>query len=252
MTPADLPPEKAHALLTVQLEKLQAFRGRNYQEAEAEEEEWSQLTEKIIIRSFGSDSPNHDNFLMALHAGEHYMRLPGGPIPHGLYQQNFESRQKACLAALRSSIAELAIDLPDAGIKGTYDAGEQYEYYRDVTACLKLAQKEILIVDPYLSRELFEVYADAITRGIVFRLLSSNVPADVLTVAKKYATGGNLDFRTSKSFHDRVMFVDNRVWVSGQSIKDAASKKPTYIVELDEPSMRQIYEQIWSSASKLI
>ena len=142
--------------------------------------------------------------------------------------------------------------MPDVGIKGTYDAGEQYEYYRDVTACLKLAQREIFIIDPYLSKEIFEVYADAITRGVAFRLLSSNVPADVLIVAKKYAAGGNLDFRTSASIHDRVLFVDNRVWVSGQSIKDAASKKPTYIVELDEPSMRQIYEPIWISASKLI
>jgi hypothetical protein len=251
-TPPDLPPEKAYTLLNVQLEKLQSFKGRSYLEAKADEDEWSQLTEKFVIRSFGSDGPNHLNFFRARAAGEHRALMYDEEVPHDRYQRNFEARHQAYESLLRSCIAELAIDRPDAEIKGTYDAGEQYEYYRDVTARLKLAKKEVFIIDPYLSREIFEVYADTITRGVVFRLLSSNVPADVLAVAKKYAAGGNLDFRTSASIHDRVLFVDNRVWVSGQSIKDAASKKPTYIVELDEPSMRQIYEPIWISASKVI
>jgi hypothetical protein len=252
VTPPDLPPEKAYALLNVQLEKLQALKGRSYAAAKADEDEWSQLTEKLVIRSFGSDGPNHVNFFRARAAGEHRVVMFDEGVPHQRYQRNFEARQQAYESLLKSCIAELAIDLPGAGIKGTYDAGEQYEYYRDVTECLKVAQKEIFIIDPYLGREIFEIYANAITRGVVFRLLSSNVPADVLAVAKKYAAGGNLDFRTSASIHDRVLFVDNRVWVSGQSIKDAASKKPTYIVELDEPSMRKIYEPVWTSASKLI
>ncbi len=183
MTPPDLPPEKAHALLNGQLENLKAFKGRNYAEAKADEDEWSQLTEKFVIRSFGSDGPNHNNFFRARNAGEHRVLMFDEDVPHDSYQRNFEARQRAFESLLRSCIAELAIDLPDAGIKGTYDAGEQYEYYRDVTACLKLAQKEIFIIDPYLSKEIFEVYANAITRGVAFRLLSSNVPADTLAVA---------------------------------------------------------------------
>lgn len=153
---------------------------------------------------------------------------------------------------LRSSIAELAIDLPDVGIKGTYDAGQEYEYYRDVTACLKHATREIFIIDAYLSKEIFEVYADAIPCTVRFRLLSTNAPGDVQVVASKYAAGGNLEFRDSTSIHDRVLFADTRAWVSGRSLKDAARKKPTYIVEIDEASMRRIYEPIWSTASKLI
>jgi hypothetical protein len=59
-------------------------------------------------------------------------------------------------------------------------------------------------------------------------------------------------FCASTLIHDRVIFVDKRVWLSGQSIKDAAKKKPTYIVEHDEPPMREIYERIWQSASVVI
>ncbi len=180
------------------------------------------------------------------------MRLYGEPVPHERYQRNFEARQQACEATLKSCVAELELDLPDTGIKGLYEPGEQYEFYRDVTTCLKLALTEIFIIDPYLNEEIFDVYAGAITRAVRFRLLSANISASVQGLAEKYAAGGNLQFRHSASIHDRVLFADDRVWVSGQSLKDAARKKPTYIVELDGPSMRKIYEPIWNSASTLI
>ena len=41
----------------------------------------------------------------------------------------------------------------------------------------------------------------------------------------KYVTGGNFQLRSSTAIHDRVIFQDNRVWVIGQSLKDAAKKK---------------------------
>lgn len=52
--------------------------------------------------------------------------------------------------------------------------------------------------------------------------------------------------------HDRVLFIDSRCWVIGQSIKDAAKKKPTYIVEHSSILMRHIYEEIWSKAPALV
>jgi hypothetical protein len=149
VTSPDLLPEKAYPLFNAQLEKLKALNGRNYTAAKADEDEWSQLTEKLVIRSFGSDGPNHLNFFRARNAGEHRALMYGEGVPHDRYQRNFEARQQAYESLLRSCIAELAIDLPDTEIKRTYDAGEQYEYYRDVTSCLKLAQKEIFIVDPF-------------------------------------------------------------------------------------------------------
>jgi hypothetical protein len=121
-----------------------------------------------------------------------------------------------------------------------------------VTSCLKLAQKEIFVIDPYLNTEIFDVYANAIPRTVGFRLLSAKLPADVLTLAQKYAAGGNFAFRSSNSIHDRVLFADGRVWLTGQSLKDAAKKKPTYIVEHDEPLMRGVYENIWQSATTIV
>lgn len=251
-TPADLPAEKAAAALARQLDSLQKLKGRNYQEAKPDEQEWRNLTEKLIIRSFGSGSANLSHFHSANWAGEHYAAAYGEDIPHDLYQSNYNKRIQAYEGVLNSCLAELKLDLPDQEIKGVYEAGEEYEFYHDVKSILSMAQKEIFVIDPYVSAEIFDVYASAIPRTVLFRLLSANIPSEVKTLAQKYAAGGNLQFRTSSSIHDRVLFADGRVWVCGQSLKDAAKKKPTYIVELDEPAQRQIYEPIWNAAAQAI
>jgi hypothetical protein len=253
-TPADLLTEKAYSVLRNQLTKLQDLKGRNYQEVGAAEDEWYQLTAKLVLRSFGSESPNYHTFRRCLSVGEHFISSDygGGVDNHRQDQRNFEARGQAYEAALRSCISELELDLPETEIKGVYGPGQEYEFYRDVTGCLKLAQKEVLVIDPYLSTEIFDVYASAISRSVSFRLLSANVPADVRTLAQKYATGGNFAFRASDSIHDRVLFADARVWLTGQSLKDAARKKPTYIVEHDEPLMRGVYESIWQNATVVI
>ena len=254
-TAPDLPPEKAYSVLSAQLEKLQIFKGQDYQKAKAAEDEWYHLTEKLVMRAFGSASPNYRNFRNARIAGEPTAVIAFGDhegVDHELYQRNFQARLQAYEGALKSSLAELELDLPDAEIKGVYEPGQEYEFYRDLKSILATAQREIFVIDPYLNAEIFDVYAGSIPRTVTFRLLSNNIPADVKTLAQKYASGGNLQFRVSTLIHDRVVFVDKRVWVSGQSIKDAAKKKPTYIVEHDEPPMREIYERIWQLASVVI
>ena len=50
-TPPDLAPERAYKLLSAQLEKLNDFKNLNYQQAEQQESEWFQLTQKLVLRS---------------------------------------------------------------------------------------------------------------------------------------------------------------------------------------------------------
>ncbi len=247
-TPPDLLPERAYEVLKAQLAKLQEMKGRDYRTVDATENELFQLTAKLVMRSFGSGSPNYTAFRRASSAGSYVMQI-GDYVDHGRNQHNFEARLQAYESSLKSCISELELDLPDTGIKGVYEPGEEYEFYRDVSNCLKLAQKEILVIDPYLNTGIFNEYASAIPRTVKFRLLSANIPSDVMTLAQKYVSGGNFALRNSNSIHDRVLFADNRVWVIGQSLKDAARKKPTYMVEHDEPLMRGLYESIWQAAA---
>jgi hypothetical protein len=250
VSPPDLPPEKAHPLLKGQLATLQELKGQTYREARATEDEWFNLTERLVLRSFGSGSTNYSRFRAARSAGERFLSAFTDEARDNLMnQRNFEARLQAYEPVLKSSITELELDLPDKEINGVYEPGEEYEFYKDITGCLSLAQREIFVIDPYLSVEIFDVYACAIPRTVVFRLLSANVPPDVRTLAQKYASGGNFEFRSTNAIHDRVLFADGHVWLTGQSLKDAAKRKPTYIVEHDETLMRPVYEQIWQAST---
>lgn len=224
-TPPDLQPDKAFSVLSGQLQFLQELKGLRYSDGEAKEREWAQFTAKMIMRTFGSDSPNKTNFSRALSTGDYYMTPYGGAENHGLNQRNYDARIQAYEGVLNSCLAELRIDMPELEIQAVFEPGQEYEFYRAVKTILGFAAKEIFVVDPYVSVEMFDVYAGAIPRTVSFRLLSANVPAAVLPVAQKYASGGNLQFRGTNAIHDRVIFADNRVWVLGQSLKNAAPKK---------------------------
>jgi hypothetical protein len=249
----DIPAERAYELFSQQLEKLKSFSGLTYQQAEPTEREWFQLSEKLMARSFGKDSSNYRNFSDAHSAGRYQRRAYGAVgVDHRLHQSNFAARCKAYEIALNSTLAELKLDMPEDEIKGVYESGEEYEFYRDVKFVVGLAHTELFVVDAYLSTEIFDVYAASIPRSVRFRLLGANVRPEVVALGAKYASGGNFQFRSSSAIHDRVIFVDQRVWVCGQSLKDAAKNKPTYIVEHDESLMRPIYESVWNSALPLL
>ena len=64
------------------------------------------------------------------------------------------------------------------------------------------------------------------------RILTDEVRGNLLAVAKKYSSRGDFELRSSGEIHDRHVFVDGRGWMIGQSVKDAARKKPTYMVEI--------------------
>jgi hypothetical protein len=247
-----LAPERAHAAVKKQLESLNALRGENYIEAEHEEQEWMQLTQNIIERSFGNPSTNLNHFFVARSAGEHFVVPYGAGIPHGANQHNFEERIKAFEAFLKGVLSELSLIMPEKELQGQYNIGDEYRFYRDIKAILSLATSEVMIVDPYLSTEIFDTYIDGIEKTLFLRMLTNNLPGNVKAIANKYAVNGKIQLRSSGEIHDRLLLIDQRVWFIGQSIKDAAKKKPTYIVEQDGALVRQIYEGIWNRAEVVI
>jgi hypothetical protein len=247
-TPPSLSPEKAHLVLSKQLELLRDLKALGHHEGIPKEQEWANFTGNIVLRAFGSDSPNINQFVGAGSAGEYFVIPFGASEDPNHTERNYQARLQAYEGVLNGCLSELSLDLPEPEIKGVFEPGQEYELYVAVKTILGFANQEIFVVDPYLSSELFDLYAGAIPRSVSFRLLSNNIPTGVLQLAYKYAAGGNLKVRTTNAIHDRVLFADSRVWLCGQSLKDAARKKPTYIVEHDEPLMRTVYENIWGNS----
>src|SRR6266436_3186041 len=96
-TPPDLSPEKAYAVLSRQLESLQALKHLEYQEGKPKEKEWAQLTGNIIARAFASDSHNRSHFAHAGSAGDYFITTDFGYAgeDHALNQRNYAARIQA-------------------------------------------------------------------------------------------------------------------------------------------------------------
>jgi hypothetical protein len=249
--PPTVAPDRALRALTQQLDSLQKLKNRNYQEVEAEETEWTHLTQSIIEAACGDPSSGLDRFHMAAHAGVHIM---GRTSPQE-HQNNFESRVREYDALLRSMISVFRLQLPEEEIKGVYEPGEQYAFYRDLTSLVATVTTEIFIVDAYLDEQIFNLYVDKVPASATVRILSNKIGANVETVAKMCVKSRPLELRSSADVHDRAVFLDQRGWVTGQSIKDAARKKPTYLIELGEPLLsaaRDIHNRIWATATVVI
>ncbi|HEU0047145.1 MAG TPA: hypothetical protein VFQ43_06040 [Nitrososphaera sp.] len=159
----------------------------------------------------------------------------------------------AFAAMLKSSLAELELMMPEPEIAGAYEPGDEYQFYRDLKTIVGFAARDLFIIDNYLDTQLFDVYVENINPAVSIRVLTNQVSDPLRVVAEKFAKRGNFELRSSKDAHDRVAFADDRCWVIGQSIKDAAKKKPTYIVEHSgATSMKGMYEAIWTSAVAVV
>ena len=154
-------------------------------------------------------------------------------------------------ALLRSAIAKLELQAPKATAK-VYGPGDAYDVYRDLGQLISAAKSSVFLADPYTDEEVFELYLERLDKNVAIRLLTRPPSAALRKVASKFAARPGMKFeaRFTEKIHDRVIVVDNTdCWVIGQSIKDAATKKPTYLLPVDAVSdMVRLYEEAWNDA----
>lgn len=156
------------------------------------------------------------------------------------------------LLILRQTISKLEISTPNKKEK-IYAPGDQYELYKDLKKITSEAKSEVFIIDPYADEEIFELYFEKVKPKVVMRLLTKNPSQILKKVILKFAAKSSINFeaRNSHHVHDRVIFIDNiSCWVLGQSIKNAASKKPTYFIPIESiTDMKNLYEDIWNKSA---
>lgn len=109
-----------------------------------------------------------------------------------------------------------------------YD-GKIYDAYSTLLDIFNDSKKEVIIVDNYANKELFDILRN-IDRKII--VISKNLD-DVLM--KKYNNQySNIIFINNDFFHDRYIILDRtEVYVSGMSLKDVG-KKYSYIYKMNE------------------
>lgn len=157
---------------------------------------------------------------------------------------------------LHRAIADLELKVPQKG-KVAFSAGEIYDFFRELNNVIKSAESSILIVDPYLDATVFDHYLISRNENVTVRLLLNKNAGSLKAAAEKYIQqhGNVLEVRRSTKIHDRVIFIDGYVcWIVGQSLKQAAKAKPTYLAPLAPDVVAaklEDYENIWIEADAI-
>lgn len=157
---------------------------------------------------------------------------------------------------INRAIADLELRVPDDQ-KHAFGPGEVYDFFNAFRRVIESAEDELLIIDPYLDAPTLEQYLHARQDNTQVALLVNRYAGDVKTALERYNQqyGDFIAARRSAFIHDRIVFVDREVcWVIGQSIKDAAKAKPTYLAPLAPDvalTKLQHYEAIWLDADAI-
>jgi len=140
----------------------------------------------------------------------------------------------------------------DVATGTTVEAGKVFDYFNDVRQRIGLANSILFFVDPYLDADFVARFLAPLDPKIEVRLLTSGkrisslLPAaDTLSNQTKIA----IQVREA-SFHDRYVFIDNRIGIlSSASFKDGGKSPAALIEVMDQfvPLLQQ-YESIWLSA----
>jgi hypothetical protein len=247
----DIPYDRALRALKGQLAKLDSLRSQRHDEAEADESGWIAFTQSVIVGTFGKSSLHLKSLESARWSGEHNLF----EMSEQDLQRNFELRLRAFEVLSRNLIEEVRLRMPDDDIQGAYEPGEQYELYRDLSKIISRTTRQVMIIDAYLDEQSFNLYVDKADKAIAICVLSNRISNNLETAAKLCAAGRTLQLRASQDVHDRAVFSDDRGWVLGQSLKDAAKAKPTYLVELTEPALtalRVAHDNVWARAAQIV
>ncbi len=157
------------------------------------------------------------------------------------------------IGLIHRAIADIEIETPKLADQA-FAPGAEYDFFKALSAVVGSATSSVFIIDPYLDEQIFDSYLAGIPAGLSVRLLAHKYGNLLKPAVQKFSGqhGNSIAVRISPAFHDRIVFVDDlSCWVMGQSIKDAAKAKPTYLVPLpaDIANLKLgHYEAIWKTA----
>lgn len=169
---------------------------------------------------------------------------------------NREMNYGAIFTTIHRAISAIEDALP-AATGQAFGPGAAYDFFKALRALIASVEVSVFIVDPYMDAETFDGYLNVLPPNRSVRLLLDRYANDVLIAARKFSTQSQqtIASRKSSAIHDRVVFVDgSQCWVLGASIKDAATKKPTYLAPLSSDIAHQksvIYQGIWDAATPI-
>ncbi len=93
--------------------------------------------------------------------------------------------------------------------EGVFTAGQHFDAKLVIRDLFSVAAKEIVVIDAYLGEDVLNLLTVK-KNGVQVKLLTGKVSPAFLTLARDFNRQySNLEMRSSKTFHDRFIFIDN-------------------------------------------
>lgn len=88
--------------------------------------------------------------------------------------------------------------------------GEVYTAYRTISNIMSQAQKEILVIDPYVDEDLLDMFA-SLDPSVKIRVLTEHLKGNFKQALRKLQQQRRgIEVRCSSQFHDRFIVVDGK------------------------------------------
>lgn len=163
------------------------------------------------------------------------------PNPGAIFSRYYSARQMRDQRKLRKSLGFRWFDDADKAAK-------------DVRALIRSAQVQVWIVDPYFVGEPLVRFAFAAPSHVPVRILTSAKALKAKLEDRRHYAGQRLNTLLQEAIakdihqdikvwvmsgkeppiHDRFLIIDNRVWLSGNSL-NAIGDRPSVLVEVPDP-----------------
>ena len=158
------------------------------------------------------------------------------------------------------AVAELAAP---AGVVGSFiPVGNSFDAFSAISKVLGTANKDVLIIDPYMDEITLTDFATSVPENINLRLLADQQDhkPSLTSAAKRwidqYQVTRPLSLRLAlpRLLHDRAILIDGTTaYTLTQSLNAFAKRSPAEIIRADDTSQLKIaaYEQIWSQSQQI-
>jgi len=130
---------------------------------------------------------------------------------------------------------------------GMFSAGQYFDAKQVVRDLFATATQDIVIVDAYIGEDVLSLLT--VKRdGVHVKLLTGKVSPAFLTLARDFNRQyKNLEIRTSKTFHDRFIFVDDRDFYHFGASLEHLGKKTFMFSKLEEPLIITALKTHWTA-----
>ncbi|MDX4050859.1 ORF6N domain-containing protein [Aliarcobacter cryaerophilus] len=141
--------------------------------------------------------------------------------------ENIEKRQISYEIKTDSKLELVLSALEDKNEKptqGIFYNGQIYDAYAFVNDLLKLAKKDVSIIDNYIDDTIFTLCSKYpnINFTIYTQNISKQLELDYTKYQKQYK---NIELKITKNFHDRFLIIDEKeIYHLGASLKDLGNK----------------------------